>query len=142
MAYAVAGLATASGSAVSVEGAIHYTDPPDVELRGNDRATFPLDDLGDEIAFGHRAFTSDLGQYNVAAFKVVGGLYASVRQRPLGTSFSFLSNLKPGSLVSQGYFLPGSFFKTMAHSGNGPFVHPGIGFVGFAFNSGSGKQYG
>jgi len=142
MGYAVAGLATASGGAISAEGAIHYTDPPDVKLQGNDSATFALDDLGDKIAFAHRHFTSHLGQFFVAGFKVAGGLYASVRRQPQGTSFSFLSNLKRGSFVSQGYFGEGSFFLTLANYGGGEFQKPGIGYIGFAFNNGSGKQYG
>ena len=53
MAYAVAGLATASGGAISAEGAIHYTDPTNVILRGYARATFPLHDHGDKLVFEH-----------------------------------------------------------------------------------------
>src|SRR5689334_2318393 len=87
MAYAVAGLATASGGAISAEGAIHYTDPANVILRGDDRATFPLDDRGDKLVFVHHNYADYLfGAY----FSAVGRLSASVRQRTIGSDFSFL----------------------------------------------------
>ena len=139
MAYAVAGLATASGGAMSAEGAIHYTDPANVILRGHDRATFPLDDLGDRIRFVHRDH-GRLAEF-AAYFQVVGRLSASVRQERIGSTFSFLSNLKRGSLVSQGY-LDSSGFGTLAIYGGGQFGKQGIGLIGFGFNNGSGKQYG
>jgi hypothetical protein len=138
MAYAVAGLATASGGAISAEGAIHYTDPPNVLLRGFDRATFSLDDLGDKLIFVHR----DHAAYRFGAyFKIVGRRSASVRQESHASTFSWVSNLKRGSLVSQGY-LDASGFGTLAIYGGGYFGEPGIGFIGFAFNNGAGKQYG
>ena len=139
MAYAVAGLATASGGAISAEGAIHYTDPANVILRGNDRAAFPLDDLGDKLLFRHSVH-GHLAD-NEALFSVVGRVSASVRGTRIGGTFSWLSNLKRGSLISHGYLRPYGF-GTMAIAGDGPFVQPGIGFIGFAFNNGSGKQYG
>jgi len=138
-AYAVAGLATASGGAISAEGAIHYTDPPNVKLQGFANATFPLDDLGDRIRFVHRDH-GRLAEF-AAYFQVVGRVSASVRQESHASSFSFLSNLKRGSLVSQGY-LDSSGFGTLAIYGGGQFGKQGIGFIGFGFNNGSGKQYG
>jgi len=137
MAYAVAGLASAGAA----EGAIHYVDPANVILRGNDHATFPLDDLGDKLVFLHQNYVSHPPANSWAGFSVVGRFGASVRQHSIGGSFSFLSNLKRGSLVSQGY-LKSSGFGTLAIYGDGEFVQPGIGFIGFAFNNGSGKQYG
>jgi hypothetical protein len=142
MSYAVAGLATASGGAISAEAAIHYTDPPNVVLRGYDSATFSLDGLGDRLVFGHRDHIDRPPALYVAAFRIVGGLSASVRREHIGGSFSFLNNLKEGSLVSQGYFGAGSHFFTLAIYGGGEFMDPGIGYIGFAFNNGSGKQYG
>ena len=139
MAYTVTGLATASGSAISAEGAIHYTNPPKVVLRGNDRATFPLDDLGDKLVFTH-SVVGYLG-FQQADFYLVGPLSASLCfERGIGT-FSWLTNLNRGSRVSQQYFRSG-VFGTMAIYGDGPFSQQGIGFIGFAFNNGSGKQYG
>jgi hypothetical protein len=49
--------------------------------------------------------------------------------------------LKQGSLVSQGD-LKSSGFGTLAIYEDGEFLEPGIGLIGFAFNNGSGKQYG
>ena len=141
MAYAVAGLATASGGAISAEGAIHYTDPANVILRGNDRATFPLDDLGDKLVFIHRNHFSHPPVDRWAGFSVVGLLSASVRGRRIGSTFSWLDNLKRSSLVSHRYLRPNGF-GTMAIDGFGPFAQPRTGFIGFAFNNGSGKQYG
>ena len=77
MAYAVAGLATASGGAISAEGAIHYSDPANVILRGDDRATFPLNDLGDKLIFVHRV-RGHLA-FQVAIFYLVGSFSASLR---------------------------------------------------------------
>src|ERR1044072_6060297 len=45
MSYAVAGLATASGSAISAEGAIHYSGPVDYKFQGKSTVKthkFPL----------------------------------------------------------------------------------------------------
>src|SRR6478735_6666781 len=93
MAYAVAGLATASSGAISAEGAIHYTDPANVILRGNDLATFPLGDRGDKLVFVHRNYFTHPPQSSWAGFSAVGRVSASVRGSPIGSTFSWLSNL-------------------------------------------------
>src|SRR6476659_10128836 len=71
MAYAVAGFAAASGAAA--EGAIHYTDPANVIVRGNERATFLLDDLGDRLVFLHRHYFTHPPELWWAGFSLVGG---------------------------------------------------------------------
>jgi len=135
-AYAVASLAAASGAAA--EGAIHYTDPTNVVLRDNDLATFPLDDLGDKLLFIHRNHSPYTWW---AAFGLVGPLSGSLCFQPGIGTFAWITNLDRSSPISQQYFRAG-YFGTMAIIGFGPFVRPGIGFIGFAFNNGSGKQYG
>jgi hypothetical protein len=139
MAYAVAGLASASGGAA--EGAIHYTDPANVILRGDDRATFALNDLGDKLVFQHHNHASHPPALGWAGFSVVGLVSVSVRGRRIGSTFSFVSNLRKSSLVSHGYLRPNGG-GTLAIFGGGEFQELGIGFIGFAFNNGSGKQYG
>jgi hypothetical protein len=137
MAYAVAGLASASGGAA--EGAIHYADPTDVILRDYARAAFPLHDHGNKLVFEHK-IRGPLA-FDEAVFYIAGPLSASLCfQRGIGT-FSWLTNLERGSLVSQQYFRPG-MYGTMAIYGDGAFSQRGIGFIGFAFNNGAGKQYG
>ena len=133
-AYAVAGLAAASAA----EAAIHYTDPEDVKLRRNNRAIFPLDDLGDSLFFQHLKHTNF--EFSFPGFSLLAP-GASVRGSRRGGTFSFLSNLKPGSYVSQGTFRSGGFGELAVYSG-GNFDEPGIGIIGFVFDHGSGKQYG
>src|SRR5262249_32973505 len=98
--YAVASLAAASGA--PAEGAMHYTDATNVISRRNASATLPLDDRGDKLVFLHRNYISHPPANSWAGFSIVGRLGASVRQHSIGGSFSFLSNLKRGSVVSQG----------------------------------------
>jgi hypothetical protein len=143
MAYAVAGLVTASGSVA--EGAIHYSGPIDVRFPGHPdrRATFPLDQPGDALVFEHLGIV--FAEPDFAGFKAVGLRSASMRGH--GTeSYAILSKLNRGSFVSQGTFSRGyrnnSNFGTLAFNCYGEFDQRGIGYIGFAFNSGTGKQYG
>lgn len=143
MAYAVAGLVTASGSVA--EGAIHYSGPIDVVFprHPDRRATFPLDRPGDSLVFEHLSLV--FAESNFAGFKAVGRRSASMRGHGTG-SYAILSNLNRGSFVSQGIFSLGyrnnSDFGMLAFDFYGEFGQRGIGFIGFAFNSGAGKQYG
>ena len=143
MAYAVAGLATASGGVA--EGAIHYSGHLDVVFRSRPdrREAFPLDGPGDSLVFEHRGLV--LVKSHFAGFKAVGHRSASMRGHST-ESYAILSNLNRGSFVSQGYFRPGypnnSFFGTLAYFYYGEFRQRGVGFIGFAFNNGAGKQYG
>jgi hypothetical protein len=72
-AYAVAGLAAASGA--RAEGAIHYTDPTNVILRDYARAAFPLHDHGNKLVFEHK-IRGPLA-FDEAVFYIAGALSAS-----------------------------------------------------------------
>jgi hypothetical protein len=112
-------------------------------VRGkHDRATFPLDDLGVSLVFEHLDHKrTGASVFYWAGFYIVGAVSASVRGYPRGSSFSFLSNLNRGEGVAHRALRSGGF-GTLAHYNRGEFVQPGTGFIGFAFNNGSGKQFG
>jgi len=137
MAYAVAGLATASGGAMSAEGAIHYSGRVNVKLSGRPEkvTTFQLDRPGDSIVFRHLYF---FGYY--ASFKVLG-----IQSREFvgshGIDLHPVYRLQRNQYVSEAHLTaPGvSEFVSLAP---GRFDDPGIGFIGFKFNGGAGAQYG
>ena len=144
MAYAVAGLATASGSATSTEGAIHYSGLINFKFdsRLSETHTFPLSQgavlvgIRDEVGF----YEHD------ASFAIQGADVSNeLREYPLTSSFinSVVNALPRGSVVSQGYFQRfGRGELQNYYCGLPGWVEPGTWAIGFRFNSGHGKQYG
>ena len=147
MAYAVAGLATASGSAISAEGAIHYSGPIDYKFQGQSTFKthkFPLSNGAQLI--GAINDVQFLG-YNFAYFGVD---YARVSNFVRGpgrvSSFLQLSALPGKSLVSAGHFFPTPFYRFVImqdlECDNPYWQERGTYYVGFRFNTGAGPQYG
>jgi hypothetical protein len=146
MAYAVAGLATAYGGAISAEGAIHYSGLINFafndRLGGTETHSFPLSQgavlvgIRDVVGFHeHDAY-----------FEIKGAPVSNaLREYPLTSSFTnFVVNALPrGSVVSQGYFqrffLGGLQYYNCGFPG---WQEEATHFIGFRFNSGNGMQYG
>ena len=145
MAYAVAGLATASGGAMSAEGAIHYSGPVDYKFQV--RSTFkthafPLSNGAHLIGAINKV--PFLG-YDLAYFGVDNARISNSVRGPGSVSGSFRVAALPGkSVVSAGDFFRGNPFNTMQNGDcNSPYWQDrGTYYVGFRFNTGAGPQYG
>jgi len=135
VAYATAGAATALAGSNSLEAAIHYSGlvnevfPPNVDKI----KTFQLDQPGDYFTLSHHA--------SAAVVRIVGIASAGERHFTYVKN-NFASELHRGQTISPVFF--GTSFRdaVMAVSCVGQWEDPGIGFIGFGFNSGAGTQYG
>lgn len=144
-AYATAGAATAVAGASSAEGAIHYSEPINQvvnALPGSATSFFSrLDQAGNSINPFHLRTAG--GTNGLAAFFVYGIVAGSVAGFVGNGTFQYASKLPFGQTISTRPFVAG--FGTLAV---GPgftysqWTDPGIGFVGFRFDGGSGFQYG
>ena len=138
LAYATAGAATALAGSNSLEAAIHYSGlviekfPP----HSNKIKSFQLDQPGDFFKFSH-FLNYSFGFYRFAGFGIIGG---SAAFRGRISDYTEVSKLSFGQSIAAGYFYTGS--GTMASYRRGYWADPGVGFVGFRFNSGAGIQYG
>jgi hypothetical protein len=146
MSYAVAGLATASGGAISAEGAIHYSGLINFKFdsRPAETHTFPLSQ--GVVLEGIR---STVGFYEHSATVLIKGAAVSnaIRLYKYSTGGFFHNVAKPlprGSVVSQGYFprFGGKGRLQYYNCGYPGWVEPGTWAIGFRFNNGAGTQYG
>jgi hypothetical protein len=144
MAYAVAGLATASGGAISAEAEIHYSGLVDYkfdsESRGWESYVFPLSHGAVLAGFRYVRGLSDN-----SADLVIGGAAVSNGFRIYSWSFarSVAATVPRGSVVSQGSFNGSGLGRLQDYACEFPtFLEPGIYCAGFRFNSGAGMQYG
>ena len=139
LAYATASAATAFAGSNSAEGAIHYSGfvgekfaPDFIGMK-----SFQLDQPGDSLVFGH-------GFFATASFFNRGILSAGFRGTGTDTD-TYVSKLSRGQSIAAGHFTSASIFYRGEMAGPGPnpqWNDPGVGFVGFRFNSGAGIQYG
>ncbi len=147
LAYALASAATAIGSHsaeadIHYSGRLHATLPPE----GTNQVTFQLDKPGDSIAFVRRSTFFGFS-VELTGFKVTGVAGASVAGSNV-IGYAPIYRLERGYQVSEARSFiklnPNrlSGFGTLASSFSGHFLERGIGFIGFAFDGGSGKQYG
>jgi hypothetical protein len=157
-AYAIAGSASILGGAAEAE--IHYSGMVNFPFPGTNQvssAYFPLNS-GANLWFQHFNLGSlsggarvELLGANGRAGGSIGGLVGTFVQY----GGFYVSNLAPRVPLSQlsfgaycRYTSSGSelhcFGGTIGYSQrpNGKFRHPGKGYIGFTFNSGSGRQYG
>jgi hypothetical protein len=144
MAYAVAGLATSSGGAISAEAEIHYSGLVnykfDKESRGWESYVFPLSN-GAVLA----GFRYVRGAFDNSATLVIGGGAFSSGFRIYSWSFarSVAAALPRGSVVSQGSFNGSGLGRLQDYACEFPtFLEPGIYGAGFRFNTGAEMQYG
>jgi len=136
VAYATAGAATALAGSNSLEAAIHYSGlvnevfPPNVHKI----KTFKLDQPGDYFTLSHNS-------YGAAEVRIVG--IASAGDRIFRyVEQTFASKLHRGQTISPVFFGRSFYYAFMAFDCIGAWTDPGIGFIGFGFNSGAGTQYG
>ena len=143
LAYATASAATAMAGGGSVQAAIHYSGPLNVEYppRGTAQHSFVLDQAGDSFQFTRTS--NGFVDFHIIALEREG------MRVPRGNIDHFyVSRLGSGQKVSFGYFTqpPGSHVGTLIFSADSPpfrqWRRRGIGFVGFQFDSGAGRQYG
>ena len=143
-AYAVAGLATASGGAISAEAEIHYSGLVNYkfnkESRGYEAHTFPLSHGAFLLGFRYVRGASD----NSATFVMEGGAVSNAfRIYSFSFARSVAAALPRGSVVSQGSFNGSGLGRLQDYACEFPdFLEPGIYCAGFRFNSGAGMQYG
>jgi hypothetical protein len=143
-AYAVASLATASGGAISAEGAIHYSGLVNFKFdsRLSETHTFPLS----QVVF-LKGFRKEVGFYeHSASFAIQGAAVSNaIRDYKYSTVF-FQSVPKPlpkGAVISHGYFGRSGFGRLQYYNCGFPgWVEAGTHAIGFRFNSGRGVQYG
>jgi hypothetical protein len=142
VAYTTASAATALTGAHSAEGAIHYSGTINATFRPGESKVkaFRLDQLHNAISFQHVANST------FAGFRL---RFGSFRRNFPG--YYYVENLAFGERVSghtNSYFTdrgPGGEFGVMAwyaYRTSAEFLRPGIGFIGFRFNTGAGFQYG
>jgi hypothetical protein len=147
MAYAAAGLATASGGATSAEGAIHYSGL--INFKFNSRLaethSFPLSQ-----GVGLLGFRKEIGFYDHSASFGITGAAVSNELRALYSrshvpSYPLLAAALPrGLVVSRGYFSRFGSYGRLQYYGCGfpQWQDPGTWAIGFRFNRGAGRQYG
>ncbi len=148
-AYAAAGAASALVCQVAEAGIVHVTVNFDFDATAGP-GTSPVAQgfavgpaSSASIAFLHAV----TGSYGQAQFGVAGAGGKFVGFSGVSTSggvYPYARNLAAGQNVSTaGGFLVGSGFMA-SYSGylNSEFTAPGIGFLGFQFNGGTGVQYG
>ena len=153
-AYATAGAATALVSANSAEATIHYSGIIG-EFFGSDHAKsarFQLDQPGDSFRLRHSLNFSGTASYGGTAYFGIRGRAGDAfagRYNPCPSAHVVsVSNLNRGQLISRRPFLARNSGLLAANGGYcsygsiGQFDSPGIGFIGFKFNNGSGDQYG
>ncbi len=148
IAYAAASAASMFAGSRSSEAAIHYSGVLDITVPGDGfrRVELPLDKPGDSIAFEHRAsifgFSDEWAGFQALGLK--GGSFGGIS---FDFDYYYVQKLERGAFVSAGPFNTRqkrqlSGFGELAGEFSGYFVGRGIGFVGFAFDGGKGKQYG
>jgi len=146
MAYAVAGLATASGGAISAQAAIHYSGRVDYTFHGRAISTaqwhsFPLSN-GARL-WGGTIHIRTVVRYDYAYFGVTGAKVSN-SLRVASETCCAVAGLPGKSVVSDGsFFVPGQRGVMQGSFCQYPDWHQrGTYYVGFRFNTGAGPQYG
>lgn len=142
-AYVIAGAATTGIAVPAAEAAVHYSGPVNTVFnRESQAATFPLS-AGVSLAFRFEGSADHY--YDAASFKVSGAQVSQkVRGRQLGP-LSFAARLRFGAVVPKGPFftpLTGRYANFGQYYSSGNWATAGVGYLGFEFNNGNGKQYG
>lgn len=145
IAYAGAGAATALVGANTAEADIHYVAGVNAVFPAGSSAvqTFAMDN-GAVIRFVNISTSSGGG---AALFRLQGAAVSNMFRGTAAGAFRYPSNLAFGASIAAGPFAAfnANFFATLAY-GNGfahsKFLSPGIGYIGFKFNGGSGIEYG
>lgn len=145
IAYATAGVATAACGVTAAEAQITYSGPVNAFFAtGSGVAqTFNLTG-GAVLRFANNATTSGGG---AAIFRNEGAAVSNMFRGVASGAFRYPENVASNAVISAGAFAAfnGAFFATLAYGngfGGSQFLNPGVGFIGFSFNTGAGTQYG
>jgi len=148
LAYAVAGTATAVGSAPSAEAEIHYSGLVNIRMEHINSVFLPLTN-GASLNF-----TIFYSSYPNAYFRIVGAEKASALARSSVSFIRILQRIGEGHSIrscDNSVFCPGKFGSVAGKPGigaitrpesQGSFRDPRSGIIGFKFNVGNGTQYG
>jgi MYXO-CTERM domain-containing protein len=141
--YVAAGAATALAGATSAEAEIHYSGRVFAKFEADENkvATFPLDQPGDVIRFGHYTAVTPYGFFEIEGKHSEAFVGYSLFEY----AFPFRLQRSPVHYVSEGEFA--SFYNhgtlyDVNGRGYGKWGGRVTGFVGFRFDSGAGVQYG
>lgn len=145
-AYASAGAASALAAVGSAEANIHYSGVLNAPFPTGSSSigTFALDNAA-VLQFVNIPVGSSGG--GAALFKISGAAVSNMFVGTAAGPFRYPSNLAFGANIAAGPFAAhnGAYFATLAY-GNGyahsKFLNPGVGYIGFRFNGGSGIEYG
>jgi len=141
-AYAVAGLATACGGATSAEGAIHYSGLINFKFRQESGIEKHIFSLSEGVVLVGLRDAHRGGGASSATFEIKGAAVSNAFR----AHSSVVSALPRATVISQGRF--GFAYETVVGNLQDYYCdfpgwqEPGTYFIGFRFNSGSGKQYG
>ena len=144
LAYATAGAATVLTSASSAEAEIHYSGRVFAKFEADENkvATFPLDQAGNVLRFGH--YDLNAGAY---AFFEIEGIRseAFAGYSLIEYAFPFRLQRSPVHYISETKFVEfydhGTLYDVNGR-GYGKWGGHVTGFVGFRFDNGAGPQYG
>jgi hypothetical protein len=151
-AYAAAAAASSFAAAQSAEATIHYSGLVNQKVAGVHVFTFDLGSAGVSFKVSHHwdykgPSTSHGGGEAYFGIFGPGAAFKGAYFCRFGDHAS-ASKLNPRDIISGGTFFPGAAVLAVrygdchGYSGDGQFQDPGIGFVGFKFNTGAGDQYG
>ena len=138
-----------SAGSNSLQAAIHYSGrlraqfPP----HKNRLETFPLDQAGDYFVFGRGKDQLGNSSTNLADFSVFGIVSGAFRGFMVSDTYQYrVVKLNAGENISAGVFSKPKNGRSgvLANSRHSytQWADPGVGYVGFRFNSGAGIQYG
>lgn len=145
-AYTAAAAASALAGVNSAEADIHYSGPINLLIPVGESIahTFNLDNAA-VLRFANIGTSSSSG--GVALFRVQGAAASNQVRGIAAGNFRYPDRLAANVAVSGGAFVAfnANYFATLAYGAgfaNSKFTTPGIGFIGFRFNGGSGMEYG
>jgi hypothetical protein len=151
LAYATAGAATAFAGATSAEAAIHYSgalNQPfnDTDPSGSVRVSASFA-LGSGAAFALDHNLGGAGGFAGFYIAALSGASFAGFSNPVTTTYRYPAKLASNLPVSAQVFATNfaNFFATLAANSGFIFsqwLASGTGFIGFAFDSGAGTQYG
>jgi hypothetical protein len=142
-AYATAGAATALAAVNTAEADINYSGVINQPVNAGPGSFtyfyFPLDQPGDFFIPVH--IRTNGGIFGAAAFYMYGIAAGSIAGFSAG-GYNYASKLLSGQNISARPFVASTATLAFGDDILGQWLAPGIGFLGFLFDSGAGPQYG
>jgi PEP-CTERM motif len=145
VAYATAGAASAFAGIGTAEATITHVDVNISYAPAAGASTTSVFSLGANASFAVHAFLHSTAVYGHASWAMAGAVSAQFLGYTVSPSSGYVSKLASGAPIT-GAFISNSqingFFAYIERHSTGQFGAPGIGFVGFKFDGGSGVQFG